>query len=55
MKRPLLCLSDTDKHNLINYLAPLVYMEDTDEFAKRFDNFMYGLMLSLIEGSKREV
>ena len=46
------CLSDTDKHDLINYLAPLVYMEDTDEFAKLFDNFMYGLMLSLIESSK---
>jgi len=43
-----ICLSDTDKHDLINYLAPLVYMDDNDEYAKRFDNFMYGLMLSLI-------
>lgn len=44
------CLSDLDKHNLIMYLAPIVYMDDTDEFAKRFDNFMYGLMIAQIEG-----
>ncbi|WP_301173560.1 DEAD/DEAH box helicase family protein [Brevibacillus nitrificans] len=44
------CLSDTDKHNLITYLAPLVYMDDTDEYAKRFDNFMYGIMIAQIEG-----
>ena len=44
------CLSDLDKHNLIAYLAPIVYMEDTDEYAKRFDNFMYGLMIAQIEG-----
>jgi type I restriction enzyme R subunit len=44
------CLSDVDKHDIITYLAPLVYMDDTDEFAKRFDNFMYGMMLSQIEG-----
>jgi type I restriction enzyme R subunit len=44
------CLSDVDKHNLITYLAPIVYMDDTDEYAKRFDNFMYGLMLAQIEG-----
>jgi len=44
------CLSDLDKHNLITYLAPIVYMDDTDEYAKRFDNFMYGLMIGQIEG-----
>jgi Type I site-specific restriction-modification system, R (restriction) subunit and related helicases len=44
------CLSESDKHNLIANLAPIVYMDDTDEFAKRFDNFMYGLMLAQIEG-----
>jgi len=44
------CLSDLDKHNLIAFLAPIVYMDDTDEFAKRFDNFMYGLMIAQIEG-----
>ncbi|MED4572810.1 DEAD/DEAH box helicase family protein [Brevibacillus agri] len=44
------CLSDTDKHNLITYLAPLVYMDDPDEYSKRFDNFMYGIMIAQIEG-----
>ncbi|EHQ92330.1 DEAD/DEAH box helicase family protein [Desulfosporosinus youngiae] len=44
------CLSEVDKSNLIKYLAPIVYMEDTDEYAKRFDNFMYGLMIAQIEG-----
>ncbi len=44
------CLSDLDKHDLIIHLAPIVYMDDTDEFAKRFDNFMYGLMIAQIEG-----
>jgi type I restriction enzyme R subunit len=43
-------LSDLDKHDLIVYLAPIVFMDDTDEFAKRFDNFMYGLMIAQIEG-----
>lgn len=45
-----ICLSDLDKHDLIVHLAPIVYMDDTDEFAKRFDNFMYGLMIAHIEG-----
>ena len=44
------CLSDMDKHDLITFLAPIVYMDDSDEYAKRFDNFMYGLMLTQIEG-----
>ncbi|MDD4699074.1 MAG: DEAD/DEAH box helicase family protein [Oscillospiraceae bacterium] len=43
------CLSEQDKHELISFIAPLVYMDENDEFAKRFDNFMYGLMLSQIE------
>lgn len=45
------CLNEEDKKNLIEHLAPIVYMDETDEFAKRFDNFMYGLMLSQIEGA----
>lgn len=44
------CLTDLDKANLITYLAPIVYMDDTDEHAKRFDNFMCGLMIAQIEG-----
>ncbi|WP_088227375.1 DEAD/DEAH box helicase family protein [Desulfosporosinus sp. FKB] len=43
-------LSDIHKHNLIAHLAPIVYMDDTDESAKRFDNLMYGIMLAQIEG-----
>ncbi|MBP1153641.1 MULTISPECIES: DEAD/DEAH box helicase family protein [unclassified Paenibacillus] len=50
-KTAFVSLSDVDKSNLIAYLAPIVYMDDTDEYAKRFDNFMYGLMLAHIEGS----
>lgn len=42
-------LSDTDTKELMDHIAPLIVSEDTDEFAKRFDNFMYGLMLASIE------
>ncbi|WP_150274850.1 DEAD/DEAH box helicase family protein [Paenibacillus tepidiphilus] len=45
------CLLDQDKSNLILYLAPIVFMSDTDEHAKRFDNFMYGLMIAQLEES----
>jgi type I restriction enzyme, R subunit len=44
------CLSEGDKSNLIKFLASIVYMDDTDEEAKRFDNLMYGLMIAHIEG-----
>ena len=44
-----ICLSEQDQHELISALAPLVYMDDNDEYAKRFDNLMYGLMLAHIE------
>ncbi len=44
------CLAETDKRQLITFLAPLVYMDDTDEYAKRFDNFMYGLIIAQMEG-----
>jgi type I restriction enzyme R subunit len=44
-------LSETDKRNLTERLAPLVYMEETDEHAKRFDNLIYGLMLAAVEGT----
>lgn len=39
-----------DKRELIKEIAPLVSMDDTDEAAKRFDNFMYGMILANIEG-----
>ena len=42
-------LSEGDKSELVTQIAPLVRSDDTDEFAKRFDNFMYGLILAHIE------
>ncbi len=42
-------LSEGDKGELLTQIAPLVRSEETDEFAKRFDNFMYGLILAHIE------
>ena len=43
------CLGDEAKGELEREIAPLVYNPDTDELAKRFDNFMYGLMLAQLE------
>lgn len=42
-------LSEMDKYELTKYIAPLITSSGTDEFAKRFDNFMYSLMLSQID------
>lgn len=42
-------LSEGDKQELLEHVAPIVCMDDLDEFAKRFDNFMYGLMLAAME------
>ena len=42
-------LSEGDKAELLQYIAPLVRNNDDDELAKRFDNFMYGLMLAFTE------
>lgn len=39
-------------HSLTAHIAPLVYMDETDEYAKRFDNFMYGLILAQMEALK---
>lgn len=44
-----LSISEGDKGELLTQIAPLVRLNDTDEFAKRFDNFMYGLMLAHME------
>lgn len=48
-------LSDMDKRELTEYIAPLITSDDTDEYAKRFDNFMYGLMLAKVENSSAMV
>lgn len=42
-------ISEGDKSDLLKQIAPLVRSDDDDEFAKRFDNFMYGLILAHIE------
>ncbi|HRU96923.1 MAG TPA: DEAD/DEAH box helicase family protein [Ruminococcus sp.] len=42
-------LSEMDKYELTKFIAPLITSNDNDEYAKRFDNFMYGLMLANIE------
>ena len=49
-KEAFVYLGEGDKGELMKELAPLVTLHDTDEPAKRFDNFMYGLMLLHIEG-----
>lgn len=42
-------LSEGDKGELLKEIAPIVYLDDHDEMAKRFDNFMYGMVLAHIE------
>lgn len=42
-------LSEMDKYELTKHIAPIITSDDTDEFAKRFDNFMYGIMLANME------
>lgn len=48
-KESFTCLSEQDNHDLSRHLAPLVFMDDKDEYAKRFDNLMYGLIISQME------
>ena len=42
-------ISEGDKGELLQQIAPIVQMDDNDEYAKRFDNFMYGLMIAAME------
>lgn len=42
-------ISEGDKGELLQQIAPIIHMDDTDEYAKRFDNFMYGLMIATME------
>ncbi len=42
-------ISEGDKSELIQQIAPIVRTDDNDEYAKRFDNFMYGLMIAFME------
>lgn len=38
------CLNDEDLIELNKYIAPLVFNEELDVYAKSFDNFCYGIM-----------
>ncbi len=42
-------ISEGAKGELISHIAPLVCFNDSDEYAKKFDNFMYGLMIAQLE------
>ena len=42
-------ISEGDKGELMQQIAPIVHLDDNDEFAKRFDNFMCGRMIAQIE------
>lgn len=42
-------LTENARNELIEHIAPLVKMEDKDVMAKRFDNFMYGLILAKMD------
>ena len=48
-KKAFTCLNELDKHDLITCLAPLVYMEETDEFINA-RQLHTSLMLAQIEG-----
>lgn len=53
-------ISEQDKDKLINKIAPLIFLEDKDVKAKRFDNFMYGfiymaLMQKNVDAMKRRL
>ena len=44
-------ISDLDRGELLDHIAPLITLEEKDVDAKRFDNFIYGIMLAKIQGS----
>ncbi len=46
------CLTEQDKADLIGNIADLVTITDNDDKAVEFDNLMYGLMLSQLEGTR---
>ena len=42
-------ISESERGELISHIAPIVKHDDKDEMAKRFDNFMYGLIIADIK------
>ena len=47
-------LSEEDLHNLEKEVAPLIHYDEPDNLALRFDNFMYGFMLDVLENNARK-
>lgn len=45
------CIGELDEYDITQNIAPLVTMDDTDEYAKRFDNLMYGIILAIMENT----
>lgn len=43
------CVSEQDYYDLSHNVAALVTTDDKDEYAKRFDNLIYGLIISQME------
>ncbi len=52
-ERSFVCLSNTDKEDIIEHLAALISSCETDENAVNFDNSMYGLILSSMEADRK--
>lgn len=50
-KEAFLNLDENAIYELVKFIAPLVYNEEENEFAKKFDSFMYGFMLAVAENS----
>lgn len=50
-KEKLNFISDEDKNTLLKKIAPLVFMNDKDEKAKRFDNIIYSIILMILENN----
>ena len=46
-----ICLSELDQQELTEHIAPLVHFDDPDAMALRFDNFIYGFILNVLDES----
>lgn len=51
-EKQFMALSDADRADIIEHLANLVSSYETDENAIHFDNAMYGLMVTALEGGR---
>ena len=48
-----ICLSEQDQQDLTEYLSPLIHFDDPDDMALRFDNFIYGFILDVLDEHPR--